>query len=275
LLYVSGTDDDPCCEPVVNVYSYPAGELIGQLDISGWEGNGECVDPQGDVYVTTMQRTYQYGPAVYEYSHGGMQPIAELYDDDGQPVQCSFDSTTGNLAVVNENLLKANSVAIYADAEGTPTYYTSTNLQLFSCGYDNQGNLYVGGTPYDGGPFALVEVPHGGDELENITVDGIEGWANSIQWDGKHIAITSLARARHSHNTVYRVTFSGSAGSIVGKTVLRKPSFIGGQTWIQGGSILGPARGVDQWRYPRGGKGTVIVQDIGFLSGGVTISVAK
>ncbi|MGC2408360.1 MAG: hypothetical protein WA431_18295, partial [Candidatus Cybelea sp.] len=159
LLYVSGW----CCysHDDIYVFSYPDGQLVGML------GNldvptGLCTDKLGDIYVAE-----QDAQLILEYAHGGIKPIKTLTADNGAPVTCSIDPTTGNLAVADEIGYSSvgccsGFIAIYANASGLPMKYTAPNIYYYdSCVYDDRGNLYTDGKNSSmGGPF-YAELPKG------------------------------------------------------------------------------------------------------------------
>lgn len=91
LLYASGEED-------VDVLSYPKGGVVGQLKFQGG-AYGLCSDRSGDVFIPvwSSQSNSNY---IYEYAHGGSEPIATLTDS-GVPFGCVVDPTTGNLAATN------------------------------------------------------------------------------------------------------------------------------------------------------------------------------
>ena len=79
----------------VTVYSYDDGQLVGTLQ--GFSGpSGLCVDSARDIFVTDTQ-----SEKVFEYAHGGTQPINELETNGQQPVGCAVDPLTANLAVAS------------------------------------------------------------------------------------------------------------------------------------------------------------------------------
>lgn len=94
LLYVSDQD----APGKLLAFSYPQGELVGEVTVPSDYPGGLCSDSVGDVFVTT------FGPYsqsyVYEYAHGGTEPIATLVDP-GDSNGCAIDPKTGNLAVTN------------------------------------------------------------------------------------------------------------------------------------------------------------------------------
>lgn len=85
LLYVSTSGG-------VAVYSYPAAVLVGTLSLLS--PAGLCADNAGNVWITGNQQ-------IFEYAHGGSQPIATLDDSGYSSKGCAVDPTTGDLAVTN------------------------------------------------------------------------------------------------------------------------------------------------------------------------------
>ncbi|MGA7201588.1 MAG: hypothetical protein WBX26_07150 [Candidatus Cybelea sp.] len=163
-------------------------------------------------------------------------------------------------------------VAVYAGAQGEPTYYSDSEIpEPIFCGYDNQGNLFIDG----GGAFA--ELPSGAEHFTNITLNRKYVGDGQVQWDGKHITVTS-----NNANTIYRLQISGSMGNIIGTTHLKGPGrHAVSQSWIQGSTIIAPiGPGQDDnkvgfWDYPSGGSAFTVVP-LGSRAEviGTTISVA-
>ena len=234
------------------VISYPQGQLVGVVDLPfEWHAGGICSDSRGDVFVPMGP----YGETV-EYAHGGTTPIAILSDGGGDPWSCSVDPTTGNLAVatINWDSEQDDSVAVYAGAQGDPTYYYGA--YVYFCGYDNQGNLFV-----DGSPFA--ELLSGGQSLIKIKLPHYLG-GGQVQWDGTYMTVASGSASK-----IYRLKISGSTGRVVGKSHLiginaREET----ESWIQGSTIIAPIGHSDVehrvgfWNYPSGGKASMVV-DLG------------
>jgi hypothetical protein len=261
LLYVAGR------KGAVYVISYPQGELVGEVSLPAALNSGDlCSDGNGDIFVPDEDK-------IEEYAHGGTQPIAAL-DDEYVANACSVDATTGNLAVTNSESGSGGqgNVAIYPDAQGAPTYYSDSNIYNPEfCGYDNQGNLFVDAD----GPFA--ELPSGSRNFTNITLNKTNIAYGQIQWDGKHITVTS-----QNANKIYRLSISGSTGKVVSTTHLKGPGREAtSQSWIQGSTIVAPiGPGQDDnrvgfWDYPRGGSAFTIL-NLGHHAQviGATVSVA-
>lgn len=250
LLYVS---DDA---GVVYVFTYPTGKLVGT--IAGLDGPaGLCTDGKGDVFVTNTSGGY-----ILEYAHGGHNPIGTLLDFGAFPDGCAVDPVTGNLAVTNfatNPSQSAGNVAIYPNAQGSPTFYTAKgfNEYLF-CGYDASGNLLVDGVNAATTQTEIAELPSGGSSLVNITLHATIAYPGAVQWDGKYFAIEDLLKG-----DLDRIAISGSSGTVAGTLNLNVRSRLVVQFWIQGKTIVVPygatsrvVKKVGLWKYPGGGSPT-------------------
>jgi hypothetical protein len=88
--------------------------------------------------------------------------------------------------------------------------------------------------------------------------------------------------------SLYRLHISGSAGAVVGTTVIRSPKNVySGQMWIQGSTFLGAGNDPGDrgqkfffWRYPKGGAPYRTIGKLGAgkagsrEASGVTVSLA-
>ena len=126
LLYATGGCLGTC------VFSYPNGKVVGSVTTAG---QSICADVNGDVFITQSDQ-------VVEYSHGATYPTATLSLPGLDAWGCSVDTTTGNLAVVFSG--STGNIAIFTGARGNPNIYRARVAALY-CGYDNAGNLFVGG----------------------------------------------------------------------------------------------------------------------------------
>jgi hypothetical protein len=117
------------------------------------------------------------------------------------------------------------------------------------CTYDDAGNLFVVST---GG--SLAELPVGSLKFRNISLS-VSG--QGIQWDGQYLALVNP-----SSDVVYRITVSGSSGSVVDTVkfsgLIRS---LGYDFVLDGSDILmpfalkvGDFAKIGVWKYPRGGK---------------------
>jgi hypothetical protein len=248
LLYVSDS------RAKVYVYSYPQGDLVGTL--TGFDApQGECVDSKGDVWVVEYSSN-----DVVEYAHGGTQPIATLTTPE-RSYGCSVDASSGNLAVAGSEL------AVYTDATGEPVTYSDSDFPEYTyCTYDGSGDLFADNVGQTLG--IIAEFPSGSSQLKTITLNENLGPA-SMQWDGSYVAVEGsvvkyAAGGPLGPLQVYRVSVSGSTGTIVGETLLKtdvdKNKFWGVQLWISGDVIIGvdsyrrpSSPAILSWRYPKGG----------------------
>ncbi|HEY2474628.1 MAG TPA: hypothetical protein VGI19_07465 [Candidatus Cybelea sp.] len=243
------------------VYAYRGDGQVGKLvgTLSGFNvPAGECVDKAGDVFVTNTQ-----SQTVTEYAHGGTTSIATLNDLPGEyPFACSIDPTTGNLAVTNLfSVYGAGSIAIFANAEGTPTIYSGAAFQgMYYAAYDNAGNLFFDATSSGSGNFQFGELPQGGTSLETVTLNQSIGFPGGVAWDGKYVVVGD-----QNAPAVYQFTVSGGAGTEAGATQLTGGSGIvqfatpqkrAGAKNSQAAVVIGPsctANVTQVWAYPAGG----------------------
>jgi len=250
----------------VLVFSYPEAKRVGELSLSG---DGLCSDTSGDVFVTE-------NPGVVEYAHGGKKPINALSARGA--FSCSWDPSTGNLAVVE----LPYSIAIFRGAKGTSQIYTDSNFLHFNyCAYDDKGNLFVTGEPQGPYNYTLAELDTASGTFKTITLNRRVEFLDDLQWDGKYIAIDDF----YYTGTIYRVQVSGSSGTIEGTTSLGDAQFFGFWTWLQDGTLISPIytgshfdKQIDFWSYPAGGTPTKELPRTDFKAPGpirgITVSVA-
>ncbi len=300
LLYVSIPGD----RSEVVVYSYPQGELVGTLTSLG-EPVDLCTDVEGNVFIPT--RASSGGSTIHEYAHGGTSPIATL-NDPGEASGCGVDPKNGNLAVTNSSDSSNpyyddyGDVAIYAEAQGNPQMYYSSEINGFGdCGYDDVGNLYfaagLAGEKYQN-QISFARLSGGSSTFSVIELNkklytyGPTGFYPSVQWDGKHMTVTTFsgsgsqgirsANLPKSPVLLYRLSITGSSGTVIGTTTLdSKKNHHGGQSWITGKNIVGiyyHGYNVGIWRYPQGGEPQRTIHNVGgppwYRLWGVTVSVA-
>jgi hypothetical protein len=238
LLYVSDQD----APGKLLAFSYPQDELVGEVTVPSDYPGGLCSDGVGDVFVTT------FGPYsqsyVYEYAHGGTEPIATLVDP-GDSNGCAIDPKTGDLAVTN---FASNSrsghygnIAIYQGAQGTPTTYVDDQIiNYYYCAYDDKGDLLVDGaaqTPEIG------ELPYGAGKFTNISLTS-DIAPLSMQWLKGVLVVSASTQSKFGPQPIYNIRISGTNGIVTGPTLLKSPHdlnpFQSVQFWSQGKTIVGP-----------------------------------
>ena len=287
LLYVSSTNG------VRYIFGYPKGMLVGIL--TGFlGGSGECVDSSGNVFLPSLASDSATNSIIYEYAHGGTQPIATL-EDPGIAYGCSFDPKTGNLAVANgydtSNPYSARngSIAIYLNGQGTPNLSYSSQFGVLLCGYDNNSRLYVsmGTGQSDQGQLARLSST---GSFELLTLDKPFYISSEFipmpQWDGSHMTVSfdpHPGLKESSPITVYQLSIKGRNGMVVRSSELNsKDNHHAGQTWIQGSTIVAAYyyqgyANIGFWSYPGGGSLVSSIKKVtenGHNLSGVTVSVA-
>jgi hypothetical protein len=257
------------------IIAYPSGDVVGYFGFPQphFSSYDICSDSKGNVFATVAGVS---GGFIDEFAHGGTAPIATLIVPgvSNYAGACSADPTTGNLAVVE------GAIAIYRHARGSPHQYNDPSVGFYSCAYDDHGNLFAVGTPLHGGYFALVELPKGKGAFANISLDKKLGSPNSIQWDGKNLAIEAqtLTKGQLGRYVVYRVQVSGSKAKILGTTRFKDWRRPGRSTVLDGVFVAvygADAKSIGYWRYPSGGRAYQVVNSEDWSRlGALTISVA-
>ena len=252
LLYVANST-------TVTVYSYPGGQHLRTL-YHFYDPQGECVDKNGDVFITNFG-----GGQIFEYAHGGTKRIATLKSPTGGPIGCSVDPTTGNLAVS----AFGGMVGIYKGARGKPEIYTDPQIAKFYwCAYDNVGNLFVDGQD-SGGGFRFAELRGSPAAFTDITLNQSIGWPAGVQWQGDRVLVGD-----QNSPAIYEFKISGKSGSKVGRTLLGSHANFVLQFWVEKQTLIAPnvyytGQGSKMrvhfealyFKYPVGGKATKAITD--------------
>lgn len=269
LFYVTGYADGNVYE-----YTYPQDQLVGTL--TGFiYPEGECVDSAGDVFIVARADTTPYSTSViYEYAHGGTTPIATL-SDPSRGVGCAIDPSSGDLAVSGGYVSSGvyGDVAVFTQAQGTPTTYYSATLAPFQlCGYDAKGNLYISGdSDVSANQYLLIRLSHRSNTFEQLSLDqtlyGSGTYPPSVQWDGKHMTVSSASAREDNPSYIYQLNTFGGRAKTVGTTTLRsdRGKYRTGQISIYGTHVLsshykGGAGGVDLWSYPNARKAHTLIR---------------
>jgi NHL repeat len=260
LLYVSDVGSN-----AVYAYSYPGGALKGTL--KGFaRPSGLCVDKAGDVFVTDLTAF-----RIFEYRHGGANPIAKLKDPGYEPGDCSVDPTTGNLAVTNVSkpYTGAGNLLIYPKAKGPPKRYRDPAIVYYQfCSYDDNGDLFLDGM--NAGKFEFAKLPAGASSFTDITLNESFSYAGAVQWNGGAVAVGD-----YEQNVIYRFSISGRDGTEIGVTHLKGADFPIG-FWLQGSRVIAPnddGANVMFWNYPAGGSHTKLIRGLHY-PWGATVSLA-
>ena len=247
LLYLSGGCGGTC------VVSFPDGALVGGLNVGG---AGARAHASGNVYIADQAQ-------LLEYSHGGITPVSTFNVSSGELVACSVDIATGSVAVVTFESQDFN-VAIFPNGSGTPKTYTVAGEAQY-CGYDNSGDLFVDG--YSGSEeFDFYELPTGGSDFQQVTINKTVKHPGQVQWDGKYLAVESIGV--DSGVSIYRLSISGSQASVENIVPIHGVK-ASAQSWIYGKRLFLPysfhgnvRKLAGAWTYPKGGRPQVVVRKI-------------
>ena len=246
LLYVSdpGTDS-------VKIFAYPGGSRIGGIGNLN-QPAGLCVDKSSNVWIV------QWGSAqILKYAHGSGKKLATLTIYGAENLLgCAVDPASGDLAATAIGSASGGSgLWVFAGAKGQPKKYTDSNLiAAYFCSYDGSGNLFVDGLD-SGGNFAFFELPAGSGKLVRITLNQTIVFPGGVQWDGRYLAIGDQAYGKAHESAVYRVSVSGSSGTVKGTTVLLRSCDVL-QFAVAGSALVAPDGCKDNvkfYKYPAGG----------------------
>jgi hypothetical protein len=256
LLYLTGGRTNQ-----VYVFTYPAGKHVQTL--TGLQNpNGECVDARGNVYIT------QSSGDTVEYAHGGSSAINTFYAAYSN-YGCAVDPKTGNLAVAT-----GRAVTVWPNGTGSPITYTNPNKYVLEryLGYDNGGDLFIGGDNTSYGKLDLAELPSGGSSIVHLTLDGRYNGSYSgggqVQSDGADVAVGAPPLEEPQ---IDRFQVSGSSATFVESVKLKLPRRGFGVFWLDGGTLVlpfstgrGGVKSFGYWNYPKGGKPTQVFKALHF-----------
>ena len=222
----------------VDMLTYPGLKAIGTFTYPDNRPFGQACpdDLTGSIYFPNSSG--QPNAGLLEYADGGTAPIGSLEPTPGHfAVNCAVDPSTGNIAVVLATRAQTSSyVGIYAPGSSHPTKYGYPNLRWYaSCRYDSSGNLFVLGET-NAYQSVLLELPKGSSKLTKLSLH-VKAYITlgfPIQWDGSYITIQSL-NLENRILTILRLSVSGSATTVVGKTELRGAAMA---VWIQDGNTV-------------------------------------
>lgn len=278
LLYAS--IQTTCCASSgadVDVFSYPKGNLVGQLSVTQDTMFGLCSDTKGDVFVTAFDTSQSgQGTTIYEYGHGGTTPIA-TFSDPLPADACSVDPTTGNLAVANwfAGGGANGNVLVYDVASGKYTAHYYWQIRWYRwCAYDANGDLYVDGD--GGGHTKLAVLPKGHASWTRINLSDSSFIPYSLQSSGDALVVAGYERSIGPEKLA-EVRVSRAKGTIVRTISLKDRGrqygadsqfVIAGSRVISGGY---PGYDLYDWRFPDGGYP---LQKIGQSQGGWWYGIA-
>lgn len=241
LLYISNYSD-------VLVFSYPQGKLVGTLK-GFYSAVGECVDSEGDVFITNFKPV-----TVYEYAHGGTKRIGSFPTKKAGNTGCAINPVNGDLAISGNT----SYIEIYRGAKGKSVVLRDKHMFFGGfCTYDPSGDLFFAGYrryPFD--HYQLSELRAGGKTFINIKPDVRFEGEVSIQWNDKSLTAMSFVPWPTGTATIVRYAISGNRATKVGETPLDAPKRTVVQYAIDGNTVVLPNDDTQQvlfYKYPAGG----------------------
>jgi hypothetical protein len=231
-----------------SIFDYPKSDAqIGTINDVGGQGCTDVLYGYGRKTFWIVAGANQ----IVEYKVRKTELVKTLSVSFSFPSSCAMD-TGGDLAIGN---LEGGQVAIFKNASGTPTVYSTAMDEEFFDGYDNQGNLFADGFTGDRSGFALVELPKGSTTFKTITTSNTVEFPGSVQWDGTYLTVFDQLA-----DNIYQYTVSGTTATLEGTVPL---SGIGdcAQTWIAKGVVYcGDAGNYDGsvFSYPAGGSALAV-----------------
>ncbi len=259
LLYSSNQDFSE-----IDVYGYKSRKLVGQITSGVVYPYGECADASGNVWVADLE-----GFDLVEYAHGATKATTQLTDDYGNPIGCSVDPKTGDLAVANFEGSPSGyggNIVIYRNAAGAGKVYTPASTFLWPPSYDDKDNLFIEGESAVSGDHELFELAKGGKSLTEISLPFTIYFPAGVNWDGKYVDANDQAYEDTDTTGVYRLTISGSTAKLVSQTGYTDTCYddyvdvvqavIDGNTYIGGNLFCQDAAKyrIDYWGYSSGGN---------------------
>lgn len=234
----------------VQIYDFPSNTYIGELSPPPSnvfaEPQGLCSDNKGDVFVTNTGTE-----SIYVFSHDGT-PLRILNDFGWYPVACSFDRSTGNLAVSNIETTAdgAGSIAIYTHASGYPSIVSGPGVQrFFFMAYAGKtGVLYFDG---ESASYSTVFGSFKNGKVKLIKISGATvQFPGTVAWSAQ---TQSINIGDQDNSVLYQIS---PTGIITGSTLLSGASDIV-QGTIKGPRFIGTDAGdadVKIFGYPAGGN---------------------
>jgi len=240
----------------IYMFDYVTAAFLGQVapPPEGFlEVQGGCSDTSGNVYFANTAFS-----TIDEYNHSGTY-VATLSDPGQFPVGCSYDKTTGDLAV--SNIIGTSggggSLSIFHAGVLQNTYSPPNMSSVYFLGYEGKtGTLWLDGLNSSG--FFQYDSFSGGT-FANVGVHGATiGFPGMVQWSAQTKAMNVGDQDTFSAPTIYQVDDNGN---VVGETVLTcvQPSDF---CDVVQGVIKGPglvaadsaALSVGRYPYPVGGE---------------------
>jgi len=238
----------------VNIYTFPEGQLVGQLAGSGFYPRQLCVDPNTqNIWVISSENFLSSD--LIQFAHGSTTQISTLHEQYDFNQFCSVDPTTGNLAAVTSIQASNDTLSVWEQAQGEPTTYNGGWQWFVGVAYDGSGNIFMtGGSGLGGKTKVLQELPQGSNVIKTLAIR--KKSYGQLQWDGAHVALGDGSQIQRISGTkiVGTTTLTGRC-NIVGDGF--PPTY--GSFFIAGNELVGAEftkkclQSVRIYKYPAGG----------------------
>jgi hypothetical protein len=248
----------------VYMFDYNSGAFLGTVSAppEGWlEPQGACTDTSGNFYVANTAMS-----TVDEYTHSGSFVMA--ISDPGQyPVGCSYDKSSGTLAISNIISVYggAGSVSVAQGGTITNTYYPSNMSRVYFLAYEGKtGTLWLDGSDYSG--FFQYDSMSSNGTFTSVGVHGATvNFPGGVQWSGKTNSMNVGDQSGSSgFSVVYQVDDSGN---VTGTTDLDGSCDVVQYT-IKGPGLVAPDAcfaDATRYKYPQGGNAILTYSGAPFL----------
>ena len=243
----------------VYAFDYVKGTSLGQVAAppEGFlEVQGGCSDNNGNVYFANTEMS-----TIDEYNHSGTF-ITSIADPGQFPVGCSYDKSTGVLAVSNiiDTSGGPGSISIFSGGALQGTFSPPNMNRVYSIGFEGKTSiLWVSGLD-SSDIFQYDSFSNG--HFVAIGVHGVDiGFPGSVQWSAQTKTMVVGDQDTFSAPAFYWVDDSGN---VVGQTILQcdqQSDFCDiAQATIKGSGIVGPdASGLGAARFPFSAGGAPIM----------------
>lgn len=267
LLYVTDPSDN-----LVYMISLPTGKLVGKL--TGFnQPLTDCSDSAGNVYIVDSQ-----DQQVRAYRHGAKSAFRVLGVRGYIPTGCSVDPATGDLAVASCCGSPNGSLAVFKNAQGSPTYYyRSGDGGYWDCAYDDSGDLFASVNNSRVYNFEVAELQKHSHRLASLTLRPrlAANETPSLTWVGSALAIAS-----DSPSAIYQYAIKGTRAVRVHTTKISdaKPFDMfyvltsGASKTLYATITNNSVVSIGVYKYPQGGRALQNLYDV-VAPYGVTVSV--
>jgi hypothetical protein len=257
-LFVSDAFGGSSFTGAIYMFDYVTGAPLGQVATppEGFlEVQGGCSDDDGNVYFVNTALS-----SIDEFNHSGTY-VATLADPGQYPGACSYDRTTGNLAVSNiiDSSGGPGSISIFHGGVLQHTYYPPNMTTVTSIAYQGStGTLWLTGANASG--FQFDSFKNGTFKI--VGIHGVSiGFGGTLAWSGKTKYLNLGDQDTFSSPTFYEIDDSGNVrGSVVLTCTQTSDICDIVQATIKGPGLVGPDAillSANRFAYPAGGPPTL------------------